>query len=62
MHKTRWLLHDHIRCFAFSLKELNQLKDKWSQSYQKMVIQFSSNIISLMKWKEPWSKLRQHIC
>jgi len=26
MHKTRWLLHDHIRCFAFSLKELSQLK------------------------------------
>jgi hypothetical protein len=26
MHKTRWLLHDHIRCFAFSLKEFSQLK------------------------------------
>jgi hypothetical protein len=26
MHKTRWLLHDHIGCFAFSLKELSQLK------------------------------------
>jgi hypothetical protein len=26
MHKTRWLLHDHIGYFAFSLKGLNQLK------------------------------------
>jgi hypothetical protein len=26
MHKTKRLLHDHIRCFAFSLKELSQIK------------------------------------
>jgi hypothetical protein len=26
MYKTRQLLHDHIGCFTFTLKELGQLK------------------------------------
>lgn len=26
MHKTRWLQHNYIRCFAFNLKTLGQLK------------------------------------
>jgi hypothetical protein len=26
MHFKKWLLHHHIGCFAFSLKELSELK------------------------------------
>jgi hypothetical protein len=43
-----WIVFD---VFTSNLKYLGQLKDNRSKLYWKMIIQFSRNLVGLMKWR-----------